>query len=188
MVDQPHPMTIPSFTSERLKLRPFSLRDAPRVRQLAGAWEIAQTTANIPHPYEEGMAEEWITTHAAAFEENKAVTFAIELRLDEALIGAISLMLHPSHDWAEMGYWIGKPYWNLGYCTEAAREVVRYGFEDLDLNRIQARHMSKNPASGRVMQKLGMQLEGTLRQSLKRFGELEDAVMYSILREEYDER
>lgn len=177
---------IPTLSTDRLVLRPFALQDAPRVRELAGEWEIAETTANIPHPYEEGMAEEWIATHKEAAEESQAVSLAIELQPDGPLIGAIGLRLHLAHEWAELGYWIGKPYWNRGYCTEAAREAVRWGFEELDLNRIQARHMSKNPASGRVMEKLGMIREGVLRQSLKRFGSIEDAIMYSILREEYE--
>ncbi|MFU8772395.1 MAG: GNAT family N-acetyltransferase [Anaerolineales bacterium] len=80
---------------------------------------------------------------------------------------------------------MGKPYWKQGYCTEAAKEVIRYSFEQLGLNRVQARHMTKNPASGRVMQKVGMQYEGTLRQSLLRWETFEDAAMYSILRDEF---
>ncbi len=177
---------IPTLTTQRLRLRPFSLDDALRVQELAGAYEIAETTANIPHPYEDGVAEEWISTHAEAFEHEQGVSLAIELLPDGPLIGAIGLMLHLKHEWAELGYWIGVPYWNRGYCTEAAREVLRYGFQEMGLNRIQARYMPKNPASGRVMEKIGMQREGVLRQSLKRFGEIEDAVMYSILRSEYN--
>lgn len=166
-------------------MRPFSLSDALRVKELAGEREIAETTANIPHPYEDGMAEEWISTHQDAFDSEQSVVFAIELRPEGPLIGAIGLGISKIHQWAELGYWIGKPYWNHGYCTEAAREVLRYGFEDQNLNRIQARHMPKNPASGRVMEKIGMSPEGTLRQSLRRFDAFEDAVMYSILHEEY---
>ena len=86
-----------------------------------------------------------------------------------------------------MGYWIGKPYWNHGYCTEAAQTLLRYAFDVLHLNRVQARHMTKNPTSGRVMQKAGMQYEGTLRQSLRRWGAYEDAAVYAALRTEYTE-
>jgi RimJ/RimL family protein N-acetyltransferase len=155
---------------------------------LAGEWEIAVTTANIPHPYEEGMAEAWISTHADAFEKETGVTFAVVLQSEGLLIGAIGLVISKSHQLAELGYWIGKPYWKRGFCTEAAREVLRYGFEDLNLNRIQARHMTKNPASRRVMEKIGMTREGVLRQSLHRFGSFEDTALYSILREEYQAR
>ncbi len=175
---------IPTLITARLVLRPFTLSDAPVVKELAGEWEIAETTANIPHPYEEGMAEVWISTHQESFDKGEAVTFAITLRTDARLVGAIGLRIIKAHRLAEMGYWVGRPYWNQGYCTEAAQAVLRYGFEVLDLNRVQARHMTHNPASGRVMQKLGMKYEGTLRQSLFRWGKFRDAAIYSILRDE----
>jgi ribosomal-protein-alanine N-acetyltransferase len=176
---------IPTLMTPRLTLRPFTLDDAPAVQRLAGAWEIAETTANIPYPYEDGMAEEWISTHQERFDKGEAVSLAITLSTDGRLMGAIGLHINESQRLAEIGYWIGKPYWNQGYATEAAQEVLRYAFEVLDLNRVQARHMTRNPASGRVMQKIGMQYEGTLRQSIFRWGKFEDAAMYSILRDEY---
>jgi [ribosomal protein S5]-alanine N-acetyltransferase len=176
---------IPTLTTERLILGPFTLQDAPAVKDLAGEREIAATTANIPHPYEDGMAEEWINTHQDAFDKGESVTFAIVRKADKQLIGAIGVHIYPINQLAEMGYWIGKPYWKQGYCTEAAAEVIRYSFEQLGLNRIQARHMTKNPASGRVMQKIGMKYEGTLRQSILRWEKFEDAAMYSILRNEF---
>lgn len=179
---------IPTLTTERLVLRPFRMSDAERVRELAGEWDIASTTATIPHPYEEGMAEEWISTHGDGFAKGRAVTFAVTLKETDELIGAVGLDLHLSHEWAELGYWIGKPYWNRGYCTEAAGKALWYGFVTLRLNRIQARYMSANVASGRVMEKIGMTREGVLRQSLKRFGTIHDAVMFSILKEEYEPR
>jgi len=175
----------PLLTTERLSLRPFQPEDAPTVQRLAGDYAIAETTANIPHPYPDGAAEEWISTHQEAYQKGQGVTFAIERRADATLLGAIGMTIKKQHRLGELGYWIGKPFWNQGYATEAAREVIRYGFEVLDLNRIQARHMTKNPASGRVMEKVGMQLEGTLRQSLRRFDAYEDARIYAILREDY---
>lgn len=179
---------MPTLRTERLILRPFNMGDAPRVKELAGEWEIAETTANIPHPYEAGMAEDWISTHQEAFESDKGATFAIVVQPEGMLIGAIGLGLYRTNQLAELGYWIGKPYWNQGYGTEAAKELLRYGFENLKLNRIQARHMTKNPASGRVMEKIGMTREGVLRQSLYRFSNYEDAMIYSILLEEYQTR
>jgi RimJ/RimL family protein N-acetyltransferase len=180
--------TIPTLTTERLLLRPFSMDDAPAVKDLAGEYEIAATTANIPHPYEDGMAEAWIGTHQEAFEKGEAVSFAIALRSGGQLLGAIGLGINQANSLAEMGYWIGKPYWNRGYCTEAAGAVLEYAFSELGLNRVQARHMTKNPASGRVMQKIGMQYEGRLRQQIKRWEAFEDAEMYAILRVDYRSR
>ncbi len=176
---------IPTLTTNRLILRPFNIKDAARVKELAGEWAIAETTANIPHPYEEGIAEAWISTHEETFESEKGVTFAITRQSDSLLIGAISLDVNKIHHYAELGYWIGKPYWNQRYCTEASEEVIHYGFAKFKLNRIQARHMTKNPASARVMEKVGMHHEGIFRQSLNRFGTFEDCAIYSILLEEY---
>jgi RimJ/RimL family protein N-acetyltransferase len=171
--------------TSRLLLRPFSLEDAPRVKTLAGDWEIARVTANIPHPYEDGMAETWISGHSEAFEAGNSASFAVTLKKDGLLIGAIGLHFSVRNHSAEIGYWIGVPYWGQGYCTEAARAILEYGFEERDLNRIQARHITENPASGRVMQKLGMTPEGTMRQAIFSWGTYRDSAMYAILRDEY---
>jgi RimJ/RimL family protein N-acetyltransferase len=180
--------SIPTLTTPHLVLRPFNLDDAPAVTELAGDYAIADTTLAIPHPYEEWMAVEWISKHQPTFESGEGITLAITRRPELILVGAISLFhIVPEYRLAEMGYWVGKPYWNLGYCTEAAREIIRYGFEELNLNRIQAQHLTRNPASGRVMQKAGMKFEGVLRQCVCRRGVFEDLAMYSILRQELAE-
>jgi RimJ/RimL family protein N-acetyltransferase len=176
---------IPSLQAERLILRPFSCDDAADVKRLAGDPAIADTTLNIPHPYEDGMAEEWIRTHQAVFDEGDGVTFAITLRETGELVGAISL-LHTMNRFnrAEMGYWIGKPYWANGYCTEAAKALIAYGFDKMELNRILAYHLTRNPASGRVMAKAGMRYEGHLRQHVMKNGVYEDLKLYAILRDD----
>ena len=87
---------------------------------------------------------------------------------------------------AELGYWIGVPYWGRGYATEAAREVVKYGFEKVQLNRIFAAHFKHNPASGKVLQKIGMKYEGCMRQNILKWGDFIDVEVYSILRQEFD--
>ena len=89
---------------------------------------------------------------------------------------------------AELGYCVGKPFWNRGYATEAARLIVAFGFNELQLNRIASRHLVRNPASGRVMQKIGMVLEGTLRQDTVKWGKYEDLHAYGLLRNDWDQR
>ena len=179
-------MTIqPTLDTGRLRLRPFTLADAPAVQRLAGDWAIADTTLNVPHPYEAGMAEQWISTHQAQYDQRQAVVFAIVLKASDDLVGAISLGINQHFERAEMGYWIGKPYWNQGYCTEAARALLRYGFTDLGLNRIYASYLARNPASGRVMEKIGMTYEGCFRQHVKRWDRFEDLKFYAMLKEDY---
>jgi [ribosomal protein S5]-alanine N-acetyltransferase len=175
----------PTLQTERLVLRAFTREDAPDVQRLAGAREIARMTLLIPHPYADGAAEEWISTHRPAYEAGEHVTFAVVLREEGTLVGSITLGLNPRDDNAELGYWIGVPYWGRGYCTEAAREMVRYGFEELGLHRIHASHFGSNPASGRVMQKVGMRYEGTGREHYRKWGDYEDRVDYGLLACEY---
>ena len=114
--------------------------------------------------------------------------FAITLRKEGLLVGCIGLTISREHVRAELGYWIGKPYWGNGYCTEAARAMVRFGFEELGLKRIHAIHFRRNPASGRVMSKIGMAREGCQRQHIKKWGTFEDLVMYAILKSEFGSR
>jgi RimJ/RimL family protein N-acetyltransferase len=174
-------MNRPTLHTKRLTLRPFEPSDAPAVQQLCGAYEIALNTLLIPHPYPEGAAEEWISKHQSAFDEDKIVNFAID---DGELAGAMGLVLK-GDGVAEIGYWIGVPFWGRGYASEAAAEVVRYGFEERGLLRIFAMHYSRNPASGRVLQKVGMRYEGTLRQHRKKWDEYVDLVCYGLLRDEW---
>ena len=178
---------IPTLETERLVLRPFGPDDAGEVQRLAGDRAVAETTANIPHPYEDGMAEDWISRHEDTFANGRGVTFAVTRKPDGALVGAISLMGLAEGHQAELGYWIGKPYWNRGFCTEAGRAVLRYAFTELALLRVHACHLSRNPASGRVMQKLGMVHEGRRRQHVIKWGQCEDLDLYGILKGEWDE-
>ena len=113
------------------------------------------------------------------------MTFAIERRADGALVGAISLRVEHEHARAELGYWVGVPYWNHGYATEAARATVDWGFRHLPVQRVFAWHFTTNPASGRVLQKLGMRHEGRLRGHHVKWGESLDSDVYGVLRDEW---
>jgi RimJ/RimL family protein N-acetyltransferase len=176
----------PVLETERLILRAFTLADAPEVQRLAGDRDVASQTSDgeIPQP---GTEEQWLKKRQDGFEKGEAVDFAIIRRDEGILIGAIGLGAEYKKDESmQLGYWIGKPYWNQGYCTEAALAVLEYGFEVLKLHRIYSRHFARNPASGRVMQKLGMTYEGTMREAIQKWGRFEDMVCYAILKSEYN--
>ena len=179
-------MEQPTTTSARLILRPFTLADAPDVHRMAGDRDIASTTLLIPHLYEDGMAEEWIGTHQGQFDRGEQINFAIALRADGSLVGNITLRTNQSDEHGELGYRIGKPFWNMGYATEATQAGIKYGFEVLGLQRILAGHFTRNPASGRVMQKSGMTFEGCFRKHHKKWGDFEDIMYYGIIRGDYD--
>ena len=171
----------PTLRTERLILRPFSLVDAPDVMRLAGDRRVYETTSFIPHPYDEGMAESWISTHQAVFYEERGAVFAVCLAKG-LLIGAISLNRAGPFNRAELGYWIGPEYWNRGYCTEAVKAVLEYGFTGLGYHKISARHFVGNVSSGRVMQKAGMLREGVLRDEVVKDGRFVTVEIYGILR------
>lgn len=177
-------MDQPTLTTPRLVLRPFVPSDATAVQRLAGAAAVAEMTLNIPHPYEDLMAEGWIATHPGLWESRTAVTFAIT-HAEYGLCGAIGLQLVPTHHRAELGYWIAQPYWGQGFATEAARAILTFAFDVLELNRVQASHLPRNPASGRVMQKVGMQYEGLHRERYLKGTQFQDVVEYAVLRRDW---
>jgi ribosomal-protein-alanine N-acetyltransferase len=176
----------PVLETERMILRPFKLTDAKDVQTLAGHRDIAETTYNVPHPYEDGTAETWISTHEDKYNKEEAVTLAMTLKEDGRLVGCISLFEVIKGHKGELGYWVGVPYWGKGYCTEAARAIMEYGFTELDLNRIHACYFTKNAASGRVMEKLGMSYEGTQIQHTLKWGKFEDLALMGILKKDWE--
>jgi RimJ/RimL family protein N-acetyltransferase len=192
----------PRLYTPRLCLRPLALEDASRVEQLAGDVRVAGMTASIPHPYPAGAAATWIRTLGPLAAEGRSFAFAVTLTGTRTpgregdpgdtghLVGVVGLVMDgdPEQQRGELGYWIGTPYWNKGFATEAARAVVDFGFARRHLHRLAAGHFAVNPASGRVMEKLGMTREGVLRSHLCRFGEFHDVVCYALLRDEWEER
>lgn len=181
-------ITAPILHTERLILRSFTLRDAADVKRLIDDPDMASTTDEIEYPYEDGMAEEWIQWCHECFESNRRTNFAVTLRTDGMLIGKVSLnfRIHLPYKDAELGYWIGKPYWNYGYCTEAAKAVLAYGFREHDIEYIYANYFKRNPASGRVMQKIGMHYVEYIPKDPKRHY-FEDTIRYGILKNEFIE-
>jgi len=163
-------------------LNHFKEADIPELVPLIGTREVAANTLRIPHPYEERHAREFLASFADA-KENE-LRLAIRRRSDGCLCGGIGLHPDMQHLRAELGYWIAVPYWGNGYATEAARAVVRHGFEQFKLNRIFASHFKGNPGSRNVLRKIGMQHEGCMRQAILKWGNFIDVEMYSILRDE----
>ncbi len=170
-------MIIPDIDTARLKLRAFTEADIPALLPLIGAREIAATTLRIAHPYTEQNARDFM---AKAREADK-IWLAITQRADGRLCGGVGLMLDLEHQRAELGYWVGVPYWGNGYATEAAEAMLQYGFTALKLHRILASCMTHNSASGKILLKLGMRHEGCQREHQRKWGEFVDVDCYGIL-------
>lgn len=173
----------PMLTTDRLVLRSPMLDDAPAIAALAADRRIADTTASLPHPYTLADAE-WFVRHVTR-PEAEAEVWAIVLASDHALVGVVGLHAADDSGVVELGYWIGVPFWGQGFATEAARAAVDHGFRDRSLEVIFADHLTRNPASHRVMEKLGMTVEGVRRRRLRKWGVLEDLCGHAILAEEW---
>ena len=167
--------------TERLILRTFAPGDAAAVQSLAGHWEVYKNTRTIPHPYEDGMAEAWIAAHPEQLKQGTTIPLAITLKSSGELMGAISLKISKEDFRGELGYWLGMPFWGKGYCTEAARAMVNFGFQSLNLHKITAKHIESNPASGRVMIKLGMKLEGILLDEEYKVDQFHNLLVYGVI-------
>ena len=135
----------------RLCLRPFRRADAGEFARLAGDWAVASMTSDIPYPFSPVQAVGWL------WPVRGEVRFAIER--DGRLIGGAGFYRRPSGV-AELGFWLGRPWWGQGYATEAARAVVRHGFANRRLPGFSSARFSDNAASARVLAKLGFEAAG----------------------------
>jgi RimJ/RimL family protein N-acetyltransferase len=138
--------------SQRLSYRPIEATDAGRIAALVGEWDIARMTSRIPHPYSLIDADLWIASIAKD-------EFVRAVELGGQLIGAVGYIENESGE-AEIGYWIGKPWWGNGFATEAARALVVHCFAPGGFRRLTCGHFIDNPASARVIAKLGFRRIG----------------------------
>lgn len=178
-------LIFPLLTTDRLMLRELTTADGPEVRRMAGEREVACNALNMPYPYLEGMAEEWIESLDKDFQAGRSVVFGVCLLKENKLAGAIGLTIQKQYRIAEMGYWIGREYWNKGYCTEAVRTVLNYAFDELSLHKVYANYFANNKASGRVMEKAGMHFEAVLKSHMWHWESYKDLVYYSIFNPEH---
>ena len=175
---------IVTIGTKQLRLRPFQTTDAEAVHRLAGSQDVAAGTF-LPHPMDRQAAQDWVTERLKDQAAGTGVTFAITLLENGELIGSIGMELMLVHEQGRLTYWLGRDYWNQGYGTEAVTALVEYGFNSLKLHRIYAPHFHTNPASGRVLQKVGMTHEGRLREHYLRFGQRVDVELYGMIRNEF---
>lgn len=150
--------------TRRLILRKPEAVDASGVQTLIANWEIAKWLGRLPWPYPHDGAEEWLTRMSQETATGKGYAFGIfvKSRPFDGIIGVLGLHLHETGGW-ELGYWLGEPYWGLGYMSEAAPHIVRFAFEDLNLERIEAGHFFGNAGSARVLLRCGFEYTGEAR-------------------------
>lgn len=163
------------------RIRSWQAGDAPSLARHANNRKIwLQVRDRFPHPYTLEAAEGWVTLAPAADPETQ---FAIEVNGEAA--GGIGVFLQQDVERysAEIGYWLGEAHWNRGITTAAVRRFTDYAFDRYGLCRLYANVFETNPASCRVLERAGYQLEGRLRQSAVKDGQVLDGFLYAALRE-----
>lgn len=173
---------IPMIRTPRLVLRQLVPADAPAVADLCASRDVAANTLTIPYPYTLTDAHAWIARQETERRAGRSVNYAITLADSGVLVGTIGLRFERDHDRAELGYVVAELHRGRGYASEAARALVRHGFDALGLERIYAVHFARNPASGRVLVNAGMTFEGVARRLVKKWGTYEDSRIYAAVR------
>jgi len=141
--------------TERLLLRPFCLSDSKRVAELAGDKRVSDMTANIPYPYKESIAIDWISSHSLLFSDKKEVVYGITEKGCNEIIGAIGMVMQPDGS-GILGYWLGVEFWGKGFATEAAYELIKFCRSQLDMTAIEVWHLVENNQSQSVINKLNI--------------------------------
>lgn len=141
-------MSLPFIETPRLILRALRSGDEPEFLALAGDWDVARMTSDIPHPLMPSHAKAWLQPHG------NDVRFAIELQ--GHMIGSVGYFRRRNGA-AELGFWLGRDHWGMGFGTEASAAVVRYGFSIDGHACFSSAHFVDNPASGRLLAKLGFE-------------------------------
>ncbi len=145
--------------TERLLLRPPEAEDVRFIAPLIGDYDVAKNLSRVPHPYRESDAATWVSTLGERHAKGEAFQFAVTRKSDGAYMGGCGM--HLDNGLFELGYWLGKPYWKMGYATEAARKMAGFAFHTLKVERLVAGWFHDNPASGHVLEKVGFVADGT---------------------------
>lgn len=111
--------TYPKIETKRLQLGAWSENDIPKLVEYAGNKKVADNTLNIPHPYTQEDAIFWIKLTQEGFTNQTQYAFSIRIKENNDFIGGVGLKIKSEYDRAELGYWIGEPFWNRGYASEA---------------------------------------------------------------------
>lgn len=176
---------LPVLETKRLILRKLSIEDVEDLYSYSCNQEIYQYVAWEPHNTKSDTVK-FIEFALSQYENYKVIPWGIENKENRKLIGTIDFSSwQPKHHIAEIGYMLSQDYWGKGIATEAANAVIQFGFNHMDLVRIQAKCFVDNKSSARVMEKTGMTFEGIIRKGILVKGKHQDLKMYSILKDEF---
>jgi [ribosomal protein S5]-alanine N-acetyltransferase len=179
------PLLTPTLRTARLSLRPFTDADTDALFALRSNVQVMRYW-DAPLWVERAQAEEFIAACRRMAKDGSGARWAIDRGSDEAFIGWCGLTRwNHVYRSASMGYCLDDAAWGCGYATEAARAVLHWAFDSLDLNRVQAEVDTRNAASARVLEKIGFVREGTLREDCVVNNDVSDSWVYGLLRREW---
>ncbi|ESU33738.1 hypothetical protein G3A_04510 [Bacillus sp. 17376] len=175
---------LPQLETERLILRKIRREDIDDIHIYASNPEVSKYVFWEAHETR-AATEEYVKRILSLYKERKIAPWGIHYKEDNKLIGTVDFVSwQPQHKTAEIGYALSMEYWGRGIATEAAKELIRYGMNEMELVRIQAKALVTNKGSERVMEKAGMKFEGILRKFIYFKGVHHDVKMYSIIKED----
>jgi [ribosomal protein S5]-alanine N-acetyltransferase len=174
---------MPRLETYRLVLRPPEYSDAPAFTALLGDFEVAKNLSRAPHPYQLSDAYDFVSSAAQNRARGEGFIFSVLYKEDEALLGTCGLRLQDGV--FDLGYWIGRPYWGMGIATEAARKLISFAFNSLKAESLTAGWFHDNPASGRVLEKLGFVPAGTAAHSCRARGHAVASNRMTLTRENF---
>ena len=178
----------PVMETERLILRPMKMSDARSIYAWSKDPEVARYVLWDAHTSLQ-YTREYLAYIRGLYRRHLPSSWGICPKGSDQVIGTIGIMgWYPEYQSCEIGYSLGQAWWGRGYMTEAVGRMIRFLFRDLNMNRIEAQHDVRNPASGRVLEKCGMQREGVLRSRVRNKGEYVDVVMWAIIRSDFHDR
>ncbi len=175
----------PILQTTRLVLRQLRLQDADAVLHIRGDFEV--TRYNIGSAYQSReQAQNLIEGITDGYNQHLEVRWGITLREDDSVIGMVGYNYWVRHDHrASVGYDLAREFWGLGIMTEALRAVIAFGFDQMALNRIEADADMRNPASARVLEKVGFSREGVQREQFYEDGRFHDLGLFALLRRDF---
>lgn len=177
-------MPTTTLETDRLLLRRFRRSDVQAVHAILGDPRVVATLLDISHPFTRADAATWIQLQKAAWTLGERFSFALVLKANNRLIGAVDVEIQAEHNRGELAYWLEVDCWGHGLAAEASAQLLRYGFDKLGLHRLYAQCLCTNRASARVMEKIGLLYEATFRQHCRKDGAFVDMLVYGLTRED----
>ncbi|MFA5857297.1 MAG: GNAT family N-acetyltransferase [Candidatus Pacearchaeota archaeon] len=177
--------------TQRLLLREIDDKDLSELVRNANNLNVSRYLEKMPYPYTEENGKGFIKHCLVGFKKDQKEDYEFVIEFQGKFIGMISLMrVDQFQETCTMGYWIGEDYWRKGIVFEAASEIIRFGFEDLKLRRINIEAYTENIASNELIKKLGFNYEGARKQYKKTrsTGDIYDCNIYGLLKDSYKEK